>query len=241
MELVMLWRILARHRGALAAGALVALAIALAGLGVLPVGHGGGASESGLARVRVLIDTRHSLVDDLSARADTIGAQAALLTDLLAAGPQQAHVARVAGIAPSELLVLRPQVTAPMKPSPLAEKDATLNGIGQVALTVQTSDLLPIVQLEAQAPGPRLATRVVNAATTTLRSLAAAQAPRPSHELRVTQLGRVQQTVVQPGAARHLVLGLVGGVLAFVFWCAAIIVVAGMRGWGADPTFDLSA
>jgi hypothetical protein len=240
MELVMLWRILALHRVALAVGAVCALVAALAGMGVLPVGHGGGATETDVARARLLIDTRHSLVDDLRARADTIGAQAALLTDLLAAETQRAQIARASRIDPGSLLVLRPQVTAPTKPSTLAERDATLNGVGRVALTVQTSELLPIVSLEASAPSGPLAVRVVAAGTASLRSLATARAGRPSHALRVTQLGPVRQTVVRSGGARRVVLGLVGGILAFALWCGGILVLERARGWRADPTLEPS-
>jgi hypothetical protein len=232
MELMSIVGVLAGRRILVLLGALVAIAVGLAAMDAVPIGPAvGGARTTGMARSRILVDTPHSLVGDLRARADTIGAQAALLSDLLAGGEQVRAIARRAGVAPGSLVVLRPAATMPTKPSPLAE-DASVAAAtpAPATVTVRTSTALPIVTIEAVAPDRATAARLAGAASAALRSLAAEQAPSPPRALVVTELEPVRSVAVVSGAGRRVPLALGGALMAFALWCGAIVVLSGLAG-----------
>lgn len=232
MELLSAFDILARHRILSVFGLLAGLAAGLALGGAVPGSSAGRTITSSTANVRVLLDTNHSLVNDLRAQADTIDAQAILLADLLAAPAQTRVIARAAGVAPSAVAVLRPQATSPPKASPLATRDASLSSPARATVSVETSDLLPIVAFEATAPDPAQAARLAGGAVSALRSVAVARASRPALALRVTQLGPVRRGGVTTSGGHETVLAAGAGILVVVLWSVTIVIVDGLaRRW----------
>lgn len=233
MDLLSVWRQLLRARLWLGPGVLVAAVAAGAVLGLPPLGSAAPA-PTGAARARALVDTPFTLVADLRARTDTIGAQAALLSDLLATDEGRAVVARGSGVPERELIVLRPAATNPTKVSPLADDASVVASTPSAyTLTVETSTTLPIVTFGVTAPDRARAARVAAAAVTALQRLAAERAAGPPRALRVRSLEPVRAISVPAGAHRELVAGAVAVVVLLV-WAAAVVVLSGLtRAWQA--------
>ena len=192
MDLLSVWRQLLRARLWLGPVLLVAAVAAGAVLGLPPLGSAAPA-PTGAARARALVDMPFTLVADLRARTDTIGAQAALLSDLLATDEGRAVVARGSGVPERELIVLRPAATNPTKVSPLADDASVVASTPSAyTLTVETSTTLPIVTFGVTAPDRARAARVAAAAVTALQRLAAERAAGPPRALRVRSLEPVR-------------------------------------------------
>jgi hypothetical protein len=175
MELVDIARVLWRRRIVVAIGLLVALAVGgLAADGRLAVPGASPAPKPRSASVRVLIDTATSqLVTPDPRSADTVVARSVLVADLMASDPARADIARRAGIKPDELAVMGPGVTVPTIPTKLSERTATaLEGAPEpYAVTLYAEGEVPIVAIDARAPGAQEAQELARAATATMASL----------------------------------------------------------------------
>src|SRR4051794_41828535 len=111
MELVPIVRLLWRRRLALAAGLLVAAALAFVGGRTSP-------PSSGVASTRVTLDTPKSmLVDTTPAGGTTLGWRAALLAHLVAGDGERRAVAARLGIPPQQPAGVDPQLAGPPPPS----------------------------------------------------------------------------------------------------------------------------
>jgi hypothetical protein len=230
MELLSLFHVLARHRIAVGLGVLASLVVGLAAIGGLPFGpSASGGQTAGAAHTRLLIDLRYSLIDDLHSSSDTIGTQAAMLVDLMAAEPQVRAIARGAHVPASQILVLRPALTSPTRPSPLAD-DASVAAATPTAytLTVSAAVALPIVTIDARAPDARTAARLVQAAAGAMQSLAASRAPSARRALVVRPLEPVRAAVVV-STGRRKIMALVLSVLIFTLWCGGIVIASGVK------------
>ncbi len=109
MGLAALPQVLWRRRIAVAVGALLAIAVTVAG-----IHRGAGAPPTASSLTLVLIDTPKSLVADAKARgADTIYTRAQLLAGLIADDDAKAVIARRAGLQPSQLAIAGPGAAAP--------------------------------------------------------------------------------------------------------------------------------
>jgi hypothetical protein len=228
MELVSFLQVLSRHRITVGIGALAALLAGLAVMGALPIGPGGGVQSAGAARARVLVDMPRSLVTDVDSNADTVGAQANMLMDLMAADPQVRAIAQAAHAPAREVVVLRPALTTPTRPSPLAEDASQVAGAPGLYTVTLTADVaLPIVTIEARAPNARAAAALVRATAATLRSLAQSRAPTPRRAMVVRPLEPVRSITLLAGQPRKSVAVAVAA-LVFVFWCVGMVLAASL-------------
>jgi hypothetical protein len=243
VELLSLVTVLARHRIAVGLGVLASLIVGLAAIGGLPFGPGASSAQTaGAAQTRLLVDFRYSLVDDLHSSSDTIGAQAAMLVDLMATDPLVRTIARDAHVPANQILVLRPALTVPTRPSPLAE-DASVASATPAAytLTVSAAAALPIVTIGARAPDIRAAARLVQAAAGAMQSLAASRAPSAGRSLIVRPLEPTRAVAVA-SAGRRKIVALLLAALMFSFWCGGIMVASGLkRAFGRDAAHAAGA
>jgi hypothetical protein len=238
MELLSIARILLAHRVLLLAGLIGAFGIGIAiGSGALPAPGAEPERATGEARARVLVDTRHSLVNDVTATADAIGAQAALLSDLLATDPGVRRIARKAGVPARTLVVLRPGQTLPTKIGPLADAASSLaNTPAPDTLNVWTSTALPEVTFDAVAGDARTAARIVQAATATLRSIAARRSVGPTHEVAIRPLEPIRAITVPPAGGHQGLIAVGLTLFLAALWCGGIVVAAGVaRAWRSGP------
>jgi hypothetical protein len=129
----------------------------------------------------------------------------------------------------SKILVLRPALTSPTRPSPLAE-DASVAAATPTAytLTVSAAVALPIVTIDARAPDARTAARLVQAAAGAMQSLAASRAPSARRALVVRPLEPVRAAVVV-STGRRKIMALVLSVLIFTLWCGGIVIASGVK------------
>lgn len=226
MEIVNLLQVLERRRRLLAAGFVAALLAGMAAAGLLPGTPGAQAGPpTGLAQARLLLDTPEPLAADLDAEAGTIGAQAALLADLLASHAQVRTIAEGARIPADRLTVRRPALTVPTVPSRLGERAAAVATPGHpYAVEVRASPTLPILSIDAFAPDPDAATVLARSTQHALEQLVAGR----SGGLGVKVLEPVTATQVAGAAGRSKVLGVVAAVAVLVLWCAAIVAGAGL-------------
>lgn len=233
MELVNVLVVLARHRLALAAGVIVALAIALAVSGALPAGPklAGTTTHSGIAESQVLVDTHTPYAGDLHGGTEVLVSQAALLAELVADEAQVAAIARNAAIAPDKLEVITAKITEPQVLSPLAR------GVAKVvdkpsrpyALTIDANSTVSIIRLEATAPTAAAAARLAQAATTTLESMTVAFAPSPARSLVIKPLGAVRSLTLTSGGRSGPLLGIAAAIAVFGLWSCAIVLLSGLR------------
>jgi hypothetical protein len=233
VELISVVQVLRRRRALVAAGVLVALAAGLLAAGRLPIGPAAvPAHATAVAETRLFVDTPHPLAIDLGADAQTIGAHAALLADLMAAEGRAREIAREAGVAAEDLAVLRPALTAPPEPGQLGERTAAAPPGRPYTLKVTASVALPIVSLEASARDGRVAARIAEAGTKALESIASDKGPTPARRLVVEQLEPVTVTEVVAGGGRGPLLGPGVAIVTFVLWCTGVVIASGLtRAW----------
>ncbi len=241
MEFLSIWRILVRARVFVGLGVIAAALAGLAVVGVLPVGPAAAGSQTiGVARTQVLIDTPQSLINDLGARADSVGAQTWLLSDLLTGEEPSAAIARAARVSPDDLAVINGVMRAPTKISPLAVRASQLSTRARkYTVAVETSTELPIITLQAAAPDRATAQRLAEAATTQLTALAAARAPSPDAALAVKPIEPVRAIDVTEAGPPRVPLALLAFTVVFAMCCAGIVIGAGALRWwrgnGAAP------
>lgn len=166
MELVPIVRLLWRRRLALAAGLLVAAALAF-------VGGRTSAPSSGVASTRVSLDTPKSmLVDTTPAGGTTLAWRAALLAHLVAGDAERRAVAARLGVPVGQLAVVDPELAVPGVPSsiPKSVSEALVTPAPYVLSAALPNGGLPIISIEAYAPTRRAAVRLAGAAASFLVS-----------------------------------------------------------------------
>ena len=110
MELVAILRLLSRRPILVAVGAVMAIAV-----GVLAAG--GPTKKSGAASARVVVDTAKSqLIYQAPTGADTLPWRSVLLADLAGSRPLTDRIANEVGIRRKELVVVHPELAAPVTP-----------------------------------------------------------------------------------------------------------------------------
>ena len=219
MELVAILHVLWRRRLLAAAGVA---AIALAVLALVPATP---SPPTAVAQASVLLDQRESLVVDPNPiGSDTLGIRATLIGDLMAGDPVAAEVARTAHIPPDQLLITGPAQGLEAVATPLAvATSAAARTPRPYMLDVAVDAGLPIVRLGARAPDVATATRIVQAAGTSLERLTAANGSA-RHGLVARSLGPPQVSSIPPGTGRlksALVFVLLSGL-----WCLGVVAVA---------------
>ena len=217
-------------------GVLVSLAVGAAVAGVLPIGPRSGAgSRAGVAQARLMVDHRRAVVADVTAVADTLGNQAALLTDLMAGDAQRDSVAALAGIRREDLGMQRMQLTELVALGQLAERatKAAATVARRYVVNVWAARPLPVITIDVTGPSGPAAARVARATRLALLRLVRARAPSPSRRLVLRPLGGVRAQDVQP-SRRSPLYGVLAAILLFVFWCCGVIVLTGLqRRWRA--------
>jgi hypothetical protein len=237
MELVSVLRVLAGRPLLVAAGLVTAVLAGCAASGAVFPGVGAPARQTTTAYAQIQIDTPQSLLADLAADASAIGTQTVLLADRLPKREVAAAIARAAGIAPAKLTVLAADSAYPVLVSPLATRgaEAASTPTGAYVLTVTASTQFPVIGVAASGPDGATVKRLAQAPTTVLRSLTAAGAQSPRHELSVKALTPLVVAADDRGGHGGLV-GVIVFVALFALWCCALVIAAGIaRLWRAMP------
>jgi hypothetical protein len=231
MEIINIARLLWQRRIIVGVGLLLAVAVgALAADGQLPGPGGSAATKPRNASIRVLVDTATSqLVTPNPRSADTVAARAALIADLMASDAAKAEIARRARIRPAQLAVIGPGVTVPTIPTKLSERTATtVEGAPEpYGVTLYADGEVPIVAIDARAPGALEARALARAATATMASLTAP--PKP--EMR---RGFVAQALGPPVLARAesgsgpAVFAIAAFLGTLAIWCGGVVLASGL-------------
>lgn len=235
MDAPRLLHALARRRVALALGAVVALAVALA------VG-GPGSTSSGVAWTRVALDTpRSQVIEADPLGADSLVWRASLLVHLVATEPVKRQIAGRLGVRKDQVAVVDTSLAEPEAPAslPKAAAEAAATTVAPYVLTVYLSGTdLPIIALEAQAPDRRRAARLAAAAADVLKAAAPAAgdpdivpAAKAESAAALAYPRGLQGFVVEPVAPvrtkaiverRLPTTALALSVLMFGLWCAGL-------------------
>jgi hypothetical protein len=233
MELVNILGVLVRHRLLVGAGACLGALIGLLtlyGVSLSPPGLVSRDQIGSTAVARVLVDAPRSVsVNAESEQAGTLAMRAMLLADLMSADPSRAAIARAAGVPARDLLVTGPAVGPPPAMTPLAGLAgvAAANTSRTSSLRLSSDGQLPIIWIDAVAPDPVRAKRLVDAAATTLAAVAASRgAPRPSGVV-VKRLGPTGAAPVVRGPRKAF--ALVAAVVVFSLWCSALVLASSLR------------
>lgn len=202
------------------------LALAIGSFAFLVYGRGG-ASTSGFAVERVLVDTPKSLVVDADAKgAEAIVTRAQLLGSLIASDEARTATARAAGLRPAALGVIAPGTTAPVALTPLAEQALEVTKPTQpYIVTVSEDPRLPILTIYATAPNPKGARRLADATAKTLTSLGR-EAVVVGDDLAVKSLGEAEAGTKSIGTGK--LKALIVSVVLLVLWCTLIVVFDGL-------------
>jgi hypothetical protein len=230
VELVGLFRTLSRHRVVVALGVVLAL---LSGF----VLSRGATEVLGAAGTHVLLDTPSSQLVDTEARAaDSLAWRSAFLTDVMATDEVGERVAREAGIPRRQLLVLTPDTTGAANPSPLATGalDAAPRDEPYILL-VRSGEPLPLIAIEASAPNPEAAAKLVVAATQVMKQEAVTPAgTADAMHFGVEPTGPVKTRLLVSGPNKAT--AIVGAIVVFVLWVIAIAVASFLRRTLFAPT-----
>jgi hypothetical protein len=194
--------------------------------------------EVGTAATRILIDTPASQVVAVAPKASgDLGVRASLLANLMAEGALKAEIARRAGLPPNRLVTIAPATSdAVPATKPAAARGPKANVLTLNTLTNDSGEQLPIIDVLAQAPDPRRAVVLANAAvsglTDYLSSTASVDKVAARHQVRVRALGTAQgrtETRGPSGTIAFLVALFVFGMLCGLLLLAAAVA----RSWRA--------
>jgi hypothetical protein len=167
MEFLPLVRVIWRRRLWIAAGAILAVAIAVA-LGGSPP------SSSAVAWTRVALDTPTSqLLKSAPNGADTLPWRASLLIRLMGTDSTQRELAGRLGVRPDQVTVVDTALDVPLVPASMplrASEAASVAGAPYVLTVDLKTPALPLISIEAAAPGRAGAKRLAEAAVAVLES-----------------------------------------------------------------------
>lgn len=241
MELVALARFLTHHRLMVALGVVLAVAAGVAAASRVD----GTAARTGIASGRVLIDQNPSLVADLRGKGpQTIGTRAVLFGDLLATDGGRAEIARAAGVPVAQLAVVIPSMSGPITAVPLPAKAAESAALAQNAqpygVTVLSDSSVPILTIAARAPTVGAATRLVDGATATLRTLIAQRTIDTDHGVVAEPVGAPRARLAPaPSRVPPRAVAPVAALFVFLLWCGGLIVISGAaRAWRGTAAPD---
>ncbi|HWC25819.1 MAG TPA: hypothetical protein VG474_04475 [Solirubrobacteraceae bacterium] len=220
MELVAIARVLTRRWRSVAAGALIAVAIAAL------AAPGAQTKPSAVAEVKVLVDTRGSRTVNLADGAEAIATQANLLAQAVLGDEQRDALARAVGVRSNDLDISVSSTIPPPRPSTLAEHVAKVAGapVRPYRLELIVSSDVLIVTVRATAPTINDALRLSDAAATLMNVIAVARAPSWSRGLVVQPLGTVTARPL-PATGNERLLAIAVALAAFVLWCGAVVVL----------------
>lgn len=224
MDLLPAVRILWQRRVLVGLGALAAIAVVIAGL----PSEG---ARSSVGEARVLLDAPNSLLTaQFQSPSDIVATQATVLADLAAGEGMKRRIASAAGVPPSRLAVVGPsdaavgmqtQQTSLSEHLATAERESTERERYAVSI-LQSDPQVPIVEIQARAPGARLDRRLVQAAVSAFETVVAQQSRSAGGKGYVAErLGEVQVTTHKASSSKFIApmvaIALFGG------WCVAIV------------------
>jgi hypothetical protein len=184
-----------------------------------------------VATSSILVDTSNSQVVDVGGRGPdlpTLASRANLLGNLMTVGPLENAIAKSAGVAPADLVVVPPAnaETPGVAPTPVGTSQGRkVPDAEATILTLSTDDTLPILHLVAQAPDPATAGKLSAATLVQLRkylgSVAATQDIPAAHQLVVRQFGTSLVGTTTRGLPRSLALAAT--IILALLGCGAIV------------------
>lgn len=227
MGTVKLVQALRRCRLALAAGAALALLIAVAGVyhvSLFPPGLESKETTTGFAEQRVLIDTPASLLGDSAPKGSTGAAfRAAYLGDLVAAPASHAAIARRMGLEPDEIGMVGAGAAPPGTMSPDAQKAVEASPpLQKYVLTYGEAPGLPLLNVVAAAPTEVEASHLATAGTDAVAQ-AAAKSGATASSSRVRTIGALSSGVKAAGSRKATALAM--AVVFFIVWVFAVLLV----------------
>jgi hypothetical protein len=231
----LLMKVLDDQRIVVGLGLLVAVAAGAFVIVGLPKNAGYPAAN---AAAQVLLDTKDSqLVTAASQEAINLPMRASLLGDLLATEQGTSLLARDAHIAPNELTVVPPTgLDPPAFQSPLEVKAAPFSAaattpyvvlLSSNLLTAAQDDPTPVILIQTQAPNLAGATTLVDAATSAMNSILAAQASAHGSPFVVRTVTAAHMVVI-PRRSRRPVYAVIGGLVIFLLWYGAAALASGV-------------
>jgi hypothetical protein len=242
MEAVTILRELWRRRALVAVVALVSILIGLAIAYTISFPPQSRKFEVGVASGRVLVDTPDSQVVDVQPKgAGTLGIRAGVLANLMTEGDVKAAIARRAGLRPNQL---RAGVEVDHElPAALTKASGDPNAHLLITSPAVNPDgtPLPMIDIRAQAPGPRDAAGLASAAVSGLNDYLDTKASGEDvpevKRLQVTGFGAPEVREETRGPSRALALAV--AIFAFVLGCAAIFITARLaRAWRVAATAE---
>lgn len=217
MQLYKILREIQRRKFLVAAVLIVAVAV-----GALLVFKPGLPPQSrqyqvAVASSDILVDTTNSQVVDVGGRGPdlpTLAARANLLGNLMTVGPLKEAIAKSAGVAPNDLVVVPPAnaETPGVAPTPVKTGQGTVPKNERTTLTLSTDDTLPILHVVAEAPDAATAEKLASSTIVQLRkylgSVAASQEIPAARQLVVRQFGSPAVGTVTRGLPRSVAVAL---------------------------------
>ena len=222
------------------ASAVFAAAMALwsvYGVSLLPPKLTPRALEIASATTHVVVDTPSSAVLDLRQNSydfDSMTQRAILIGNVMANGRVRASIAQAARIPVERLQITAPFTRQQPRAATSSERKRAsdiFESTDQFRVNIQANPTVPMLDIYAQAPSAREASRLANAAVDGLRTyltdLAAAQQIPDSSQVRLLQLGRATGSVINKGVDWQVALLVF--IITFSLSCATAIFVSRVR------------
>jgi hypothetical protein len=226
MELLPILSILWRRRWLVIVGLVGSLAVAYLLQSTPKLGPGTAAAQ-------VMLDTpRSDLASSEEDDTTNLAPRAALVAHTVATDQVRDRLARAVGLPPERLAVIDASFRYPVAPTtlPQAASEAALSAPEPYLLQTRFDGITPIIWLEARAPDPADAARLVDAAvkdlSTTYVATGKGSAYKPFTIERVSDT-RVHQLIT--GRAR--MTAVVAGGMLFVLWCFCLIAHTSFAAW----------
>jgi hypothetical protein len=223
MEIVSLLQTLWRRRYLAAAGVVVAIALA-----ALTMSRP--AASSGVATTRVSLDTPESqLVTNATKGMESLPWRATMFASLLGDDAARTRIAQEMDLRQDQLDVVDQELTFPQVPASLP-KTAALAGNGGAEpyrLTTHTDDVLPLIEITAEAPDRASAARLAQAAVHALEANVSPIDTPSLQGLDVEQVSRVRAKTVEGASGKKMALMVAMGLI--VFWWGALTLIPAIR------------
>jgi hypothetical protein len=251
MAVIDVLRDLFRHRRVVIVGLLIALTamvlIVYRVMPGLPPSFESREYEVGIASGAVLIDSESSQAIDLGTpevKVDvaSLSARAKLLANLLVTRPLRDEIAIKAGVRPDRLITELSSTTEEGTPPPEAT-DVTVGADDPEAniISLQTSDTVPIITVNTQAPTEEtaalLAASTIARLQKYLESVAAANELPNTRKLVMRPLGEPTSSVASRGPSKRQ------AVMVFLFllvlWCGGVLILARVaKAWWQAAAYE---
>jgi hypothetical protein len=251
MAAIGVFRDLFRHRRVVVVGVLIALTATV--LMVYRVSPGLPPSfesrqyQVGIASGAVLIDSQSSQAVDLGTAevkvdVGSLSSRAKLLANLLVTRPLRDEIAIQAGVHPDRLIAQLSSTTEPGAPPPEAS-DVTvqLDDPDANIISLQTSDTVPIITVNAQAPTEKTAARLAASTIARLQqyleSVAAANELPDIRKLVMRPLGVPTSAVATRGPSKRQ--AVVAFMLLLFLWCGGVLILARVaKAWWQAAAYE---